>query len=202
MCSVAYSSITTIAFFIQFSFFHFSFLSLIFISNAIAMSTFDINRRVLLSFLVLFDTAAFIAKLNFIELLVKSTLDRVETVSIPAVKENVQRMEMKVLGRKSALTESQLVTSEDLELQMLGIVKARQLHEASLTVHTYAMRDVLIWEPLFCVFHNRNVHVTLVDGAHILQLVLNNSQARSQMRHQVSVPTAVGHGFSSMQCVR
>lgn len=154
------------------------------------MSVLDINHRVLIAFVVLFDTVYFKARSIFLALPVQHFLEWVESATVPAPKEIIERMELEFSRRKTALKESQIHTSRKLDLHKLGTEYIFQVLRASLAVHTNVMMDCRIRELFFAVFCYRTFPVTLLNGARFLQLVFNNTQAKANMPYEISMPTA------------
>lgn len=75
LCCIVYAILSTINAFIQLCFFSFSIsYPILSHSKSIAMSTFDINCGVLISFLVPFDSAVFKENFSSVVLLLKSIL--------------------------------------------------------------------------------------------------------------------------------
>lgn len=90
------------------------------------MSPSDKITGVLIFFAVLFDNTAFKAKLNSLEIPVSRCFEWVRTSTDSAVKELVERMELKVTQRNFAVSESQFLLSTDLSLCKLRIERVRQ----------------------------------------------------------------------------
>lgn len=134
------------------SFFH--FILLLFSSFISSTFYFKLNCNELSShqpqhavvFVVFCSTATFKEKSSFLQLPEKSVLKRVVTAAARPAVQITKRMEVRLSGRTSAQEVSQFLKWAILALQKLGTEAVLQLLKASLTVHTYAMKDGLIRE--------------------------------------------------------
>lgn len=100
------------------------------------MSTLDINCGVLISFLVLFDTADFKATLNYLGLHVMGYLEWIMTAAFPRANQSMKIFEVKVSKRKSALKEFQFLKSGSLALLELEIEQICHVFRICLPVRT------------------------------------------------------------------
>lgn len=154
------------------------------------MSVSDINRNVLIAFVERFNTANFTASFSSNELSVKPFSEHSETTSAPTEKESMERMEFKSFRRKYTLNQSQFLKSKNLAHCRLRTMKLLQVFTVSMTGHSYAMKASRSPELYLDVCCNRNLPVTLLNGAHFLQLVLYNNEAKERMPNEMSMPTA------------
>lgn len=160
-----------------------------FISNFIAISTVQINCRALTSLVVLFDTAAFIERFTSIELPVKRFSKSVETTVVPAGKNIMENIEANVLRGTYTLDEALFLKSENVVPRMFGIKKIFKIIRALYAVHSYAMKDGWSRELFFRVFRESEFLVTVLNGTRLLLMILDNSQAKTQMPCTMSVTT-------------
>lgn len=161
---------------------------LLFTSNRIASSTVDMERRRLISFVVTFDTAAFKAKFNYLELLVKTLLECTAIVPDPAEKDiygeyGSQGFVEKVCTENFSVPENCEPGTWALETEPIW-----EVLRVSSVVHTYGLRDFRLWELFFHFFREGNFPVTLLSGVQVLKLVLDNNQAKANIRCEMSVP--------------
>lgn len=130
---------------------HFLFLcslynsSSIYYPNSVEMSVSDINHSVLIVVLVLFDTMAFKAKLNSLELYVKHFLKWVQTAANPTVRKSWREWNARCYGERLCL-KTQFLRSNNLAHCEPGAKKIRQIRRASLAVYTYVTNDAQIRE--------------------------------------------------------
>lgn len=91
-------------------------------------------------------------------------------------------MEEKVSRRKSELSESQFLTSDNLALHELRNEQFRQVLRASLAIRTYALKDSLIRKLFFKMFSDQNYPAAVPNGARSLHLVPDsNSRGNAQI---------------------
>lgn len=171
------------------SFFSFSLLSFSNL-NSVAMGPLNISRSMFISFVVLFDSAAFKENFNFLGLSLKRLLKWVETTAASAANENIERTKIKVWRSKAALKESQFRTSEKPALRELVTEQSCQVLISALTVYTHAIKLGRLREIFLDVFRGRNLPVTLLSSARLLELVLDNSQVKAQMLYEIGPPKA------------
>lgn len=105
------------------------------------MSTVDFNRSVLISFVVPFDPAAIWSEFKSVDLPVESFLNSVATVKVPAATEIMVDRVVKASMEKSLLKMSLSQRNENLAIRELKTEPTRQDLRASLTTHTYAMKN-------------------------------------------------------------
>lgn len=86
------------------------------------MSPSNANCSLLICFFVLFDTDAFKARFNFLELPVKGCWEVVEKATFPAAKEIMKQVEFKFPRRNSTLKNYQFLFGKTLTLCELGTV--------------------------------------------------------------------------------
>lgn len=154
-CYVVYSITPTIYAFIVFSFFFpFSFISFISISHPIPMTIVGVERSVMTSYIVLFETSVFQASLNSLAFSLTRCPRWVTTVVVPAEKGAIESMDLKVSQRTSAQRISQLLKWENPALWKFGIEHICQVLRACSTLHTYELGDSRIRKLFFYHFVN------------------------------------------------
>lgn len=98
-------------------------------------------------------------------------------------------MEDESSGKTCALKDSEFLNSTNLVLPELRTAQIRRLFIVTVAVDTYETKNGRIGELFFHVLNARNISVTLRNGARLFQLVLVNSQAKTQIMYETSVPT-------------
>lgn len=130
-----------------------------------AMSTWYIDRGLLISLDVLFDNAAFPSKINSLQLSVKKYLELVATAAVPAGTETINSMDVRASRTRFGPKKSQFCTKENMVLSELGAEYIWYVLRASPAVHTHAVKYSRIWEFFFQHLCERNVSVTLRNCA-------------------------------------
>lgn len=97
-------------------------------------------------------------------------------------------IEFKASRRKAELRMSQFLKSEYLAFHELGTEQIRLVLRAALPIHTYMLKDSRTRELFFHLFHNQNFLITPLKSVLLLQLVLDNSQAKAQLSYEMSAP--------------
>lgn len=105
------------------------------------MNLSDIIHSVMISFYVLFYSAAFIFNFNSIEIPIKASLQWVERKTVPAATEIMKITKRKALQSFSALNESQILCSVSLALCELRTEQIYHIIIASLAVHTSTIKE-------------------------------------------------------------
>lgn len=119
----------------------------------------------------------------------KGFLKRLEIETVPAAKEIMEKVVVKVLQKTFVLKVHQILPTEKLILHELGTEEIRQLLGAALHIHMYSMKNSRAQE-LFSDFSlERNVTVTYLNSARFLQLVFETIQARAHTPYEIGVPT-------------
>lgn len=128
----------------------------------------------LISVVVIFATTAFDIKFSLLELPVKSFLEWIVTVEVPAAKEIMVSIEGNASERGSILRILQCFKSDDTALREPGTEQIFQVLRVSLAVHTYALNDAQIREPLFHVFRDWELpfFCSTVSGVYIQRMTL------------------------------
>lgn len=107
------------------------------------MSLSDINCSLLIYFVVLSNTAAFIPNPKSPAFSVKCVLHCVETETVSPEKETMERINFKGTQRSSAIQDSHFQTSRNRALRMLTTEHIWQVRRVFLVIRTYPTRNRL-----------------------------------------------------------
>lgn len=105
------------------------------------MGIVEINRSVLISLVVLFETSTYKSKYNFLQLSTNSILKCTATAAVPAAKENMESLRVKALRSNSTLEMSQFLSNEKLAPRKLRTEQISEALRATLAVRTCALKD-------------------------------------------------------------
>lgn len=141
MQRVYFSNLTIASFILLYFFYVFAFIFKFSNSSSFAMSTADINRNVLISFAVLYDSLASETRFNLLRVAMKSFLEWAETEAFPAAKDIKESIEVKALRRKFIVRMFQFLKAEDLALRNLRVDQIWQALRSSLPDHIYTQKD-------------------------------------------------------------
>lgn len=139
---------------------------------------------------MLFDTDGSKTKFNFIELIFKFALQGTATKTIPAAEELMERVQLRLLKRWSALKVSQFLKSKKLAHPRAWNWAYPPEFRSSSGRWTYVMRNSRTEDLFVHLLFDRNFPVSLINSARFLQLVLDNSKRKAQVLYEMSVRTA------------
>lgn len=136
--------------------------------------------------------------------LTKIILNWVAKAAVPVAREIMVSVKVEALRRNIALKLLQFLKSENLALRELQTEQIYQGPRASLTVHTYTMKDGRIQEIFLYLFHNWNSRVSLLNRAWFFWLVLNKNQANahlpSEMRELIALVAQLYYHSLALVC--
>lgn len=155
-----------------------------------AMSIANMSQSMLVSLVVLLNSADFKAKFYSEELSVKSFVKWIGTAAVSDVKEIIESMKFNALQRMSSLKISQFLKSENMALRRFGAQQHRQALRASLAFHTYSMKQNRIRKLVLHFFHERKFPVSMLNKVQFLQWFHDIIQENAQTPYEMSLPIA------------
>lgn len=155
------------------------------------MSTSEIYRSVQISIVVLLHTAAFKRMIHCVKSPLKSFLEWVAKVAVPASRETMEWKVENISRTMTKLKVSHFLKFEHLSCRELGTELIHYVFRPSLAVHTYEMKDGQIWELFLNIFRERNLPLTLLNVMWLAQFVLESNTAKELVPLEMSILTAL-----------
>lgn len=134
-----------------------------------------INRGLMLSFVVSFNTHDFQRKFTSLELAGKDVLMWVQKVAVQTAKEILSRMEKRMLKRMLDLKGPRFLTSDKLAFRELRTYQICQLLRVFLVIHTHVLKDGCIHKLYFHMFRYRAYLASPLNDTQLLYIFLDTT---------------------------